>query len=124
MRKVGKNYLGLVSPFSTEAPGLCCPRPQAPGSPGAGWQAAALDGKELVKVLTVRLPQGWVHQPVTTGLGPRLISLQPVQAAALPRCPDAEPCTRSWQSVAGGHQTRASKQPSWTAGPRRATGGL
>lgn len=58
MRKVGKNYLGLVSQFSTEAPGLCCPRSQAPGSPGAGWQAAALDGKELVKVLTVRPPPG------------------------------------------------------------------
>lgn len=48
---------------SAEAHGLCCPRPQAPGSPGAGWQAAALHGKELVKVLTVRPPPGWVRQP-------------------------------------------------------------
>lgn len=108
MRKVGKNYLGLVSQFSTEAPGLCCPRSQAPGSPGAGWQAAALDGKELVKVLTVRPPPGLGTPAGDYWTSPGLISsasLQPVRAAALPRCPDAEPCTRSWQSVAGGHWT-------------------
>lgn len=51
-----------MSPFSSEARGLCCPRPRGPGSPATGWQAAALDGKELVKVLTLRPPPAWVHQ--------------------------------------------------------------
>ena len=98
MRKVGKKYHGLVSPFSRGSQTVL-PKALSPWKSRSRLAGSCSAWKGDCEVLTVRPPQAGCASRGTTGLAPGLISnasLQPVQAVALPPCPDAEPCTRSW----------------------------